>query len=43
MLLSIKESLVKLDLVANLVNTYVKVSDIKLNVLININRKNCSL
>ncbi len=29
MLLSIKESLVKLDLVANLVNTYVEVSDFK--------------
>lgn len=29
MLLSIKESLVKLDLVANLVNTYVEVSDLK--------------
>ncbi len=43
MLLSIKESLVKLDLVANLVNTYVEVSDIKLNVLININRINCSM
>jgi hypothetical protein len=43
MLLSIKESLVKLDLVANLVNTYVEVSDIKVNVLININRTNCSL